>query len=194
MKYKLYIQDLEYNIELIKTKIKKYAEVEKIKKDFIIIKIEENKILFILDILRNADINVKSYNKINNSTPLIFVSCVCICTLCFLLLISNFVFLNENVETVSTQNNVNNDNVFVLDSNYQLDDKEIPVYQEVTIYFDKTEQNGCNEKFTITLPDGQVFDVDLNSDESITFIATKPGVASIECWMGMQYGTFEVSN
>lgn len=81
---------------------------------------------------------------------------------------------------------------YVLDANYNLDGGDIPVNQEVTIYFDKEKQNGCNEKFVLTLPDGQEFYIDLNEMDSITFTATQTGTATMECWMSMRSGSFEI--
>lgn len=92
-------------------------------------------------------------------------------------------------DVVTTSNNV--DKEYIMNMNYEMN-KAIPVNQEVTIYFDETGKDGCNEKFTIIFPDGQKVFVDTNKVYSITINVSETGTAKVECWMGMRGGSFEV--
>lgn len=81
---------------------------------------------------------------------------------------------------------------YILDENYILNTGSIPVNTEVTINVDGDKMNGCSEKFFVTFPDGQSIYVDTTKVDSFTVTPTETGTVTIECWMSMRGGSFEV--
>lgn len=80
---------------------------------------------------------------------------------------------------------------YVMTMDYEMN-KAIPVNTNVRIYFDESEADGCNEKFVITFPDGQVMYVDTTEVDYIDVNIKESGEATVECWMGMRSGSFSV--
>lgn len=109
------------------------------------------------------------------------------------MILNNYVILTaENAIDTTQESTSTNSNTITFDVATYKTSEPIPVGEEVTLVFDTSGANGCNEKFTISFPDGQEILVDTTKTESITIKIEEPGTAEVVCWMGMQFGSFTV--
>lgn len=86
---------------------------------------------------------------------------------------------------------IKSSNDYVLNMDYAMN-KPIPSKQDITIKINKKGATHCTEKYTITFPDGQEVDVDVNKMTEIKININESGKAKIVCWMDMRHGSFEV--